>query len=66
MSVYNELDLQIDRAPASDNYLHVHWHPLLPEEVRVWVNGEKIRLTLAEAEMVSLFLHSLGVRRDSL
>ena len=62
MEMAHELDLQIDRAPTLDNYLHIHWHPLLPEEVRVWVNGEKIRITLAEAEMIALFLQSLGMR----
>ena len=54
-----ELDFQIDRAPTSNNYLHIHYHPLLPNEIRVWVNGEKIRLTLEEAVRIKEFLDGL-------
>ena len=42
------VDFHIDRAPASTNYLHLHYHPCLPQEVRLWVNGEKLRITIAE------------------
>ena len=54
-----ERDLQIDREPASDEYLHIHYHPLLPDEVRIWVNGERIRLTLEEVAKIREFFNAL-------
>ena len=55
----HESDFQIDRAPISNDYLHMHYHPTLPDELRIWINGEKIRLTLAEVRMMREFLNML-------
>ncbi len=55
----HESDFQIDRAPISNDYLHMHYHTLLPEELRVWINGEKIILTLTEVRMMREFLNTL-------
>ena len=59
MKPVEEFDLQIDRAPNSTDYLHVHYHRLLPKEVRVWVNGEKIRLTLEEVQILHTFIQTI-------
>ena len=66
MSAAQEFDLQINRPSSSSEYLHIHYHPLLPKKIHVRVNGEAIAITHAEAGMICEFLHMLEREHNAL
>ena len=58
-----QLDVQVQHDAPSE-YLHCNWNALLPQEVRLWMNGTRMTLNREEVKQCLAFLQAVLAKME--